>query len=143
MKWYVPAGALRLLSQPFNPSAHEPLDGMETDMCGTETRTTLPLAAAGGCSCCAPAAAGDTQGRAAVVPSDVAGAPAAPRGFTVQGLTCGHCVQSVEKAVGSLAAVDSAQVELVPGGQSRLTVTGPASDADVRQAVAAAGYSLP
>ena len=112
-------------------------------MCGTETRTTLPLASAGGCSCCGPAA-GATKGsagarvRPAVVPSAV---PGGPREFALEGLTCGHCVQTVEKAVGALAGVDAATVELVSGGRSRLTVAGSATDTDVRQAVASAGYA--
>ncbi|MFD5276321.1 heavy-metal-associated domain-containing protein [Pseudarthrobacter sp. NPDC058362] len=143
MTWYVPAGAPRRLSQPFNPSSHHSLDGMETDMCGTEIRTTLPLASAGGCSCCGPAegatkADAGAQARPAVVPSPASGAP---REFALEGLTCGHCAQTVEKALGALAGVDAAKVELVPRGRSRLTVTGSAADADLRQAVAAAGYA--
>lgn len=78
--------------------------------------------------------------RAAVVPSPASGAP---REFAVEGLTCGHCVQTVEKAVGALAGVDAAKVELVSGGRSRLTVAGSVADAEVRQAVVSAGYAAP
>lgn len=101
-----------------------------------EHRTTLPLASSG-CSCCSPG--GTHQAPAAVVlPS-----PSRPvREFAVEGLTCGHCVSTVEKAVAALDGIESAAVELVPGGRSRLTVAGGASDAAVRTAVTAAGYSL-
>ena len=57
-------------------------------------------------------------------------------------MTCGHCVRTVESAVSALPGVTSASVDLVPGGRSRLAVTGSAPDADVRRAVAAAGYAL-
>ncbi|MCW3767252.1 MULTISPECIES: heavy-metal-associated domain-containing protein [Paenarthrobacter] len=101
-------------------------------MCGTEIRTQLPLASsATGCSCCS------TQ--ASAVPSTaVTGAVE----FAVEGLTCGHCVQTVETAVSSLDGVESATVELVPGGRSRLLVGGRADAADVREAVTAAGYTF-
>ncbi|TLM72899.1 heavy-metal-associated domain-containing protein [Pseudarthrobacter sp. NamB4] len=108
-------------------------------MFDTENRTTLPLASSAGCSCCAPSGhAPEVQ--AAVVHSD-AGA-AAQRTFAVEGLTCGHCVQTVEKAVSALDGVESACVDLVPGGRSGLTVAGSVTDAAIRQAVTSAGYSL-
>ncbi|MDQ0767858.1 copper chaperone [Pseudarthrobacter defluvii] len=112
-------------------------------------RPQLPLASSG-CSCCAPADAAKPAGilpatalqelPSAVVPAD-ASAPT-QRDFGVEGMTCGHCVQSVETAVSALPGVTSASVDLVPSGRSRLAVTGSASDADVRQAVAAAGYAV-
>lgn len=99
-------------------------------MCGTENRTQLPLApSAAGSSCCsteasyAPARAGGVE-------------------FAVEGLTCGHCVQTVEKAVSALEGVESASVDLVPGGRSRLLVGGKADGAAVREAVTSAGYTL-
>lgn len=111
-------------------------------------RVPLPLAASG-CSCCAPSravepsrslpATAPQDATAAVVPSDAA---STLRNFAVEGMTCGHCVRSVETAVSALAGVTSASVDLVPGGLSRLAVTGPASDAAVRAAVASAGYTL-
>ncbi|GAB5077380.1 cation transporter [Arthrobacter sp. AD-310] len=103
-----------------------------------EHRTALPLASSG-CSCCSPAG-GRHKAPAAVV---VLPSPSSPlREFAVEGLTCGHCVSTVEKAVAALDGVESAAVDLVPGGRSRLTVAGGASDAAVRTAVTAAGYSL-
>ncbi|TLM84679.1 heavy-metal-associated domain-containing protein [Pseudarthrobacter sp. NamE5] len=107
-------------------------------MFDTENRTILPLASSAGCSCCAPS--GDApQAQAAVAYSD--GGAAAQRTFAVEGLTCGHCVQTVEEAVSALAGVESATVDLVPGGRSGLTVAGSATDAAIRQAVTSAGYS--
>ncbi|MFB9653489.1 heavy-metal-associated domain-containing protein [Pseudarthrobacter oxydans] len=102
-------------------------------MCGTEARTQLPLASsASGCSCCSP--------QDSAVPSATAGTSAVE--FAVDGLTCGHCVQTVEKAVSFLEGVESASVELVPGGRSRLLVGGRADEAAVREAVTAAGYTF-
>ena len=104
-----------------------------------ENRTALPLASSAGCSCCSPA------GHAPKAPSAVANYDAGTgsrRTFAVEGLTCGHCVQTVEKAISALDGVESASVDLVPGGRSGLTVAGSAPDAAVRQAVTSAGYSL-
>jgi copper chaperone len=108
-------------------------------MFDSENRTALPLASTAGCSCCSPA--GHAQKAPAAVVISGNGTPSR-RTFAVEGLTCGHCVQSVEKAVSALDGVESASVELVPGGRSGLTVAGSASDAAVRQAVTSAGYSL-
>ncbi|MEW1920656.1 heavy-metal-associated domain-containing protein [Pseudarthrobacter oxydans] len=109
-------------------------------MFDSENRTELPLASkSAGCSCCSPA--GHAQkAPAAVVISDAA-APSL-RTFAVEGLTCGHCVQTVEKAVSALDGVESASVDLAAGSRSGLTVAGSVSDAAVRQAVTSAGYSL-
>ena len=63
-----------------------------------ENRTILPLAASSaGCSCCSTEAS--------------TAAPAAAAEFGVEGLTCGHCVQTVEKAVSALEGVESASVD--------------------------------
>lgn len=60
--------------------------------------------------------------------------------YTVSGMTCGHCVLSVEEEVGEVAGVESVVVELASG---RLDVAGAGfSDDDIRQAVEAAGYEL-
>ena len=102
-------------------------------MCGTENRTELPLvSAAAGCACCSTEAASE--------PSTTAGANGAV--FAVEGLTCGHCVQTIQKAVSALEGVKSASVDLVPGGRSRLTVGGNADDSALREAVTSAGYTL-
>ncbi len=43
--------------------------------------------------------------------------------YTVTGMTCEHCVRAVTSELAGLAGVAGVAVELVPGGQSRLTVT--------------------
>ena len=115
----------------------------------TGNRSQLPLASSG-CSCCAPAGAGQPSSTlpasaANDSPAGVVNAPAdssAQRNYAVAGMTCGHCVRSVETAVSALPGVTSASVDLVPGGSSRLAVTGSAHAADIRQAVTDAGYTL-
>lgn len=101
-------------------------------MCGTEIRIDLPLATAesSGCGCCSPAARTQT-------PTPDEGAE-----YLVEGLTCGHCVQTVEKAVSAVPGVESATVELVVGGMSRLTVAGEVGGSAVWDAVTGAGYSV-
>jgi copper chaperone CopZ len=68
-------------------------------------------------------------------------APSTAR-YALEGLTCGHCVASVEKAVSGVSGVQSAAVELVPGGISRLSVTGTAAPEAVAEAVHSSGYVL-
>ncbi|RNL56006.1 heavy-metal-associated domain-containing protein [Arthrobacter oryzae] len=101
-------------------------------MCGTDTRTELPLIAPkqSGCGCCSTQTA--------------AQAPAAADGsvYELEGLTCGHCAQTVEKAVTSVGGVEAVTIELVAGGTSRLTVAGTASNDSIRDAVTGAGYSF-
>lgn len=61
--------------------------------------------------------------------------------YTVEGMTCGHCVSSVTEEVSDVAGVSTVDVDLATG---RLTVTSAASvDADlIRAAVTEAGYRL-
>ena len=101
-------------------------------MCGTDNRTEFPLSAAepSGCSCCSPDAGTQTPG------------PVEGFEYSVEGLTCGHCVQTVEKAVKAVDGVKSATVDLVAGGVSRLTVAGTVTGTAVREAVSGAGYSI-
>jgi copper ion binding protein len=62
------------------------------------------------------------------------------RNYTVTGMTCDHCVRSVEEEVGEVAGVRAVEVELASG---RLTVSGEGfSDDAVRGAVAEAGYRV-
>lgn len=60
--------------------------------------------------------------------------------FTVTGMTCGHCVQSVTEEVSALAGVTDVEVVLETGA---LTVTSEAGlDAElIKSAVADAGYT--
>ena len=62
------------------------------------------------------------------------------RTYTVHGMTCEHCAQSVSDEVGQLAGVDHVDVDLSSG---RLALTGnPIADDAVRGAVEEAGYKL-
>ncbi|MDP9694897.1 UNVERIFIED_ORG: copper chaperone CopZ [Arthrobacter globiformis] len=95
----------------------------------SENRTELPLASSGGgCGCCS---------------SEPSSSPLGARDveFSVEGLTCVRCVQTVEKAVSALEGVETASVELVPGGRSSLVVSGEANSVAVREAVTSAGYT--
>lgn len=62
-----------------------------------------------------------------------------PRVYDVAGMTCGHCKAAIEREVGELAAVSAAEVDVAA---ATLTVTGNASDAEVRAAVEEAGYEV-
>jgi copper chaperone len=62
------------------------------------------------------------------------------RTYTVTGMTCEHCVRSVEEEVGEVAGVRTIDVQLASG---LLTVSGEDfSDEAVRGAVAEAGYQV-
>jgi copper chaperone CopZ len=62
------------------------------------------------------------------------------RTYTVAGMSCGHCVMSVEEEVSEIDGVESVAADLDSG---RLEVAGRAlSDDAVRAAVAAAGYEV-
>ena len=65
--------------------------------------------------------------------------------YTVTGMTCEHCVRAVTSELQELAGVAEVAVELVPGGESRLTVTsaGALPEAAVTAALdEAGGYAL-
>ena len=64
--------------------------------------------------------------------------------YLVAGMTCDHCVAAVREEIGRLDAVQVVDVDLVPGGTSRVTVTSTAAvpDERVRAAVDEAGYEL-
>ena len=62
------------------------------------------------------------------------------RDYTVEGMTCSHCVLSVREEVSEVPGVNAVDVDLDSG---RLTVTGRNLDDDaVRGAVAEAGYEV-
>ena len=62
------------------------------------------------------------------------------RDYTVEGMTCSHCVLSVREEVSEVAGVSAVDVDLASG---RMTVTGEdVGDAAVREAVAEAGYEV-
>ncbi|GAA3814704.1 heavy-metal-associated domain-containing protein [Cellulomonas soli] len=64
--------------------------------------------------------------------------------FTVDGMTCGHCVGSVTSELTALPGVTDVKVELVTGGSSPVVVTseGPLADEAVAAAVIEAGYAI-
>ena len=64
--------------------------------------------------------------------------------LSVDGMTCGHCVQSVTEELTAIPGVKDVSVELRNGGSSPVTVVSdaPLDDAAVRAAVEEAGYSL-
>ena len=61
--------------------------------------------------------------------------------YTVVGMTCGHCVNSVTEEVSQVPGVTAVDVDLASGG---LTVTSdvPVEDSAVRAAVEEAGYQV-
>ncbi|WP_433256852.1 heavy-metal-associated domain-containing protein [Streptosporangium sp. CA-135522] len=61
--------------------------------------------------------------------------------YTVKGMTCGHCVSSVEEEVGAVTGVTGVQVDLATG---LVTVDsdGPADGAAIAAAVEEAGYEV-
>jgi copper chaperone len=61
--------------------------------------------------------------------------------YTVAGMTCSHCVNSVGEEIGRLAGVTDVAVDLATG-QVTVTSGQPLVDADVAAAVDEAGYQL-
>ena len=61
--------------------------------------------------------------------------------YTVTGMTCGHCVQSVQTEIGKIDGVTSVDVDLASG---RVVVEGstPIAEADIAAAVDEAGYEI-
>jgi copper chaperone len=64
--------------------------------------------------------------------------------YTVTGMTCGHCVSAVTEELTALPGVRDVHTELVPGGESTVTVTSdaPLTETAVREAVDEAGYEV-
>jgi copper chaperone len=95
-------------------------------------------AAASGCSCCAAAAsvAVASESKETIVSENVTTAV-----YTVSGMTCSHCVNSVTEEVGAIDGVAEVAVVLESG---RVTVTSaaPLSLEAVEAAVDEAGYTL-
>lgn len=61
--------------------------------------------------------------------------------YTVQGMTCGHCVNAVTEEVSAIDGVQSVDVDLATGSL-KVTSAAPVSTVDVKDAVAEAGYEL-
>lgn len=62
----------------------------------------------------------------------------------VAGMTCGHCVRSVQEELRAVPGVTDVHVDLVTGGTSQVTITAdhPISDDDVAAAIDEAGYTI-
>ncbi|MEW2356029.1 heavy-metal-associated domain-containing protein [Spirillospora sp. NPDC029432] len=61
--------------------------------------------------------------------------------YTVAGMTCGHCVNSVKEEVGQVSGVSAVDVDL-ESGKVTVTSDAPLDEARVRAAVEEAGYEL-
>ncbi|OQS14499.1 cation-transporting ATPase [Nocardia donostiensis] len=61
--------------------------------------------------------------------------------YTVTGMTCGHCVNSVKTEIGKIDGVTSVDVDLA-SGRVQIDSTAPVADTDVAAAVDEAGYEL-
>ena len=57
--------------------------------------------------------------------------------LNITGMSCGHCVSAVEKALKAVPGVEGVQVTLTPG---KATVEGNASQQDLVAAVVEEGY---
>lgn len=66
------------------------------------------------------------------------------RTYHVRGMTCGHCARAVTTELEALGGVTGVTVDVVPEGDSAVSVTSTAAlDTDaVREAVERAGYEL-
>lgn len=61
--------------------------------------------------------------------------------YTVQGMTCGHCVASVKEEVSAIAGVSDVDVVLETGAVT-VTSESPLDTATLQAAVEEAGYEL-
>jgi copper chaperone len=61
--------------------------------------------------------------------------------YTVDGMTCDHCVKAVSEEIGKLEGVTGVDVELATGSVTVASDAGVADD-DVRAAVDEAGYEV-
>jgi copper chaperone CopZ len=61
--------------------------------------------------------------------------------YTVDGMSCGHCVSSVTEEVTGVAGVTDVQVDL-EAGKVTVTSEGDVDDTSVRAAIDEAGYEV-
>ncbi len=61
--------------------------------------------------------------------------------YTVTGMTCGHCVSSVQKEIGGIEGVTAVDIDLA-SGRVEVTSQTPVSDTAIAAAVDEAGYQL-
>lgn len=64
--------------------------------------------------------------------------------FSVDGMTCGHCVHHVTSELTAIPGVTDVSIDLVAGGSSPVKVTSdaPISDEAIAAAIDEAGYAL-
>lgn len=61
--------------------------------------------------------------------------------YTVQGMSCEHCVAALTEEVGGVPRILDVRVDL-GSGRVRVTSASPVDDAAVRAAISAAGYEV-
>lgn len=61
--------------------------------------------------------------------------------YTVTGMTCGHCVSTIEGALDKVTGVSNVVVDLAAGVVT-VTSEGPVPDAEVRASVVDAGFEI-
>jgi len=62
-------------------------------------------------------------------------------GYTVSGMSCGHCAESVTEEIAALPGVAEVDVD-VPAGRVTVRAEAALAEDDVRAAVAEAGYTF-
>jgi len=61
--------------------------------------------------------------------------------YTVTGMTCGHCVSTIESALHKVPGVSDVAVDLASGVVT-VTSEGPVADVEVRTSVVDAGFEI-
>ncbi|MBC7360620.1 MAG: heavy-metal-associated domain-containing protein [Desulfacinum sp.] len=61
--------------------------------------------------------------------------------FKVKGMSCGHCVKAVEKALGEIPGVTGVRVDLA-SGQVSVEASGPVDRTMIKEKIEKAGYEL-
>jgi copper chaperone CopZ len=104
-------------------------------MCTTERNDLGLTDANASCACCATDAA---PTESFVVANSVSAE------VLVDGMTCGHCAQSVTKELAGIDGVSGVDVKLNVGGSSTVTVksTAPIAAEQINAAIEEAGYSV-
>lgn len=59
----------------------------------------------------------------------------------IKGMSCGHCVKAVEKALREIPGVEKVQVDLA-SGTATVETSGPLDMVEVRRKIEKAGYEL-
>jgi len=59
----------------------------------------------------------------------------------IKGMSCGHCVKAVEKALGEVPGVERVLVDL-GSGTATVEASGPLDMAEVRRKIEKAGYEI-